>query len=135
MDKIQTAALILILVGALLPALCIIKMQMIKKFKKNATVTKAIINNTEKRIGYKGAVYYMLAIQYKDNAGNIFKSHAIGAKKNIPGSTITIMYKTNNPASFKTDFGKHLPWVLGFSLILFGFLLWLACTLLNYDYY
>jgi hypothetical protein len=34
MDKMQIAVLILILLGALLPTMCVIKMQMIKNFKK-----------------------------------------------------------------------------------------------------
>lgn len=135
MDSIQITVLILILAGTLLPVICIVKMLMIKKFKQNAVITKAIINNAERRRGYKNAVYYMLYIQYKDYAGNIFKGQAIGAKKNIPGSTITIMYQTTNPANYKTDFGKWLPWVLGFSIIFLGLIIWLCYWLLNSGYY
>jgi hypothetical protein len=134
MDRIQITALILILAGTAIPLMCIIKMYMINSFKKNAVITKAIINQTEKRRGMKGAVYYMLAIQYKDHAGNIFTGLAIGAKKHIPGSTIPIMYKTSNPAKYKTDFGKYLPWLLGFSLLFLGLLIWFAYWLLNIEY-
>jgi hypothetical protein len=134
MEQIQIAALILIVAGAAIPAMCIIKMHMIKNFKKNAVITKAIINNTEKRFGLKGSVYYLLFIQYKDNAGNIFYGQSIGTKKNIAGTTISIMYKTTNPANFKTDFGKYLPWLLGFSLAFFGLLVWFAYWLLHQHY-
>lgn len=135
MDSIQIAALILILAGAAVPAMCIVKMLMVKKFKKNAVITQAIINNAERRRGYKNAVYYMLYIQYKDYAGNIFKGHAIGAKKNIPGSTIPVMYSTTNPAKYKTDFGKYLPWLLGFSMIFLLLIICFCYWLLNSGYY
>ncbi len=134
MDRIQIAALILILAGVLIPAMCIIKMYMINSFKKTAAITTALITHSEKRTGMKGSVYYMLAIQYKDHAGNVFTGSAIGAKKHIPGTTIPIMYKTSDPVKYKTDFGKYLPWLLGFSLLLLGLLIWFAYWLLNIEY-
>lgn len=109
-------------------------MLLIKKFLKNAVLTTAFITHSERRTGLKNAVYYMLAIQYKDAAGNIFKGQAIGAKKNIPGCTVPIMYKTTDPANFKTDFGKYLPWLLGFSLILLGLIFWFSYWLLHNTY-
>lgn len=134
MNRIEIAALVLILAGLLMPVLCIVKMLMIKKFKKNAVITTAIITNSERRTGIKNAVYYLLAIQYKDASGNIFTGQAVGAKKNIPGTTVQIMYKINDPANFKTDFGKYLPWLLVFSLLFLGLLIWFSYWLLNTAY-
>lgn len=76
----------------------------------------------------------MLAIQYKDYAGHIFTGSAVGAKKNIPGTTIPIMYNTADPVKYKTDFGKYLPWLLGFSLLFFALLIWLCYWLLTIKY-
>lgn len=134
MDRMQIAVLILFVAGALIPALCIIKMWMIKTFKKNAAITTATITRSEKRTGMKGAVYYMLSVQYKDSAGRVFTGSAVGAKKNIPGTTIPIMYNTTDPTKYKTDFGKYLPWLLGFSLIFFGLIIWFCYWLLSLEY-
>jgi hypothetical protein len=134
MNRIEIAALILIAAGALIPVLCIIKMLLIKRFKKNAVLTTAVITHSERRTGMKNSVYYMLAIQYKDAAGNIFTGSAVGAKKNVPGTTIPIMYASTDPANFKTDFGKYLPWLLGFSLIFLGLLIWFSYWLLHNTY-
>jgi hypothetical protein len=65
----------------------------------------------------------MLAIQYKDDAGRVFTGMAVGAKKNIPGTTVPIMYNTADPSKYKTDFRKYLPWLLGFSLIFLALLI------------
>lgn len=134
MDRIQIAALIFVLAGALMPTLCIIKMQMIKRFKRDAVQTTALITHSERRTGLKGSVYYLLHIEYKDNAGNVFKGWAIGSKKNTPGGTVPVMYKAANPAKYKTDFGRYLPWVLGFSLIFLCLLVWFSYWLLHIEY-
>ena len=134
MDRMQIAVLVLIIAGALTPAMCLIKMWMIKAFKKNAVITTATVTRSEKRSGMKGAVYYMLSIQYKDYAGRVFTASAIGAKKNIPGTTVPIMYKKDDSTKYKTDFGKYLPWWLGFSLIFFGVIIWFCYWLLTTTY-
>ena len=134
MDRMQIAVLILIIAGALMPAMCIIKMQMIKAFKKNAVITTATITRSEKRIGMKGAVYYMLSVQYKDYAGRVFTGSAVGSKKSIPGNTVPIMYKTADPTKYKTDFGKYLAGLLVFSLIFFGLIIWFCYWLLTTTY-
>lgn len=134
MNSIEIVVLILIAAGAVIPVMCVIKMLLIKNFKKNAVLTTAVITHSERRTGLKNAVYYMLAIKYKDAAGNIFAGQAIGAKKNIAGTSIPVMYKTTDPSKFKTDFGKYLPWLLGFSLILLGLLIWFSCWLLDNTY-
>ena len=109
-------------------------MLLIKRFKKNAVLTTAVITRSEKRTGLKNAVYYMLAIQYKDAAGNIFTGQAVGAKRNVPGTSIPIMYASADPAKFKSDFGKYLPWLLVFSLLFLGLLIWFSYWLLHTAY-
>ncbi|MBC7888200.1 MAG: hypothetical protein H7Z13_09930 [Ferruginibacter sp.] len=134
MDRLDIAVLILIVAGTLMPLFCIIKMQMIKKFLKNAAITPAVVTHAEKRTGLKGAVYYLLAIEYKDNSGRLFNGSAIGAKKNAPGTTVPVMYNVDDPTKYKTDFGKYLPWLLGFSLIFLAGILWFSYWLLNLNY-
>jgi hypothetical protein len=134
MNRMEIAALVLTITGALIPVMCVIKMLLIKNFRRNGVVTTAIVTHSERRTGLKNAVYYMLAIQYKDEAGNIFTGQAIGAKKNIAGTTVPIMYKITDPANFKTDFGKYLPWLLGFSLLFLGLLIWFSYWLLHNTY-
>lgn len=137
MDPIQIAALIFLLCGLALPATCIIKMHLIKKFKQKAIVTEAVIINTEKRRGYKSGVYYILSLQYKVlDTGTVFNNaSAICGKNHKPGDTIPLMYLTNNPAKYRTDFGKRLSWILGFSIIFLGPMIWLSYWLLNSGYY
>jgi len=134
MDRIQIVVLILVVSGSLIPAMCMIKMRMIRRFKQNAVITPAIITHSEKRIGMKGSVYYILFIKYNDESGRSFTGSALGSKKNIPGTTVPVMYNINDPTKYKTDFGKYLPWLLGFSIIFLVAIIWFCYWLLHSGY-
>jgi Protein of unknown function (DUF3592) len=137
MDPIQIAALIFLLCGLALPVTCIIKMYMIKKFKQKAITTEAVITNIEKRRAYKGGVYYIFNLRYRVPETNTTYTNAtaLSGKNCKPGDTIPLMYLANNPAKYKTDFGKRLSWLLGFSIIFLGLMIWLSYWLLNSGYY
>ncbi len=136
MDRIQIAALIFILCGLIIPILCIIKMYIIQKFKKEAIVTDAVIINSERRHIYRGGFYYIFSLQYNvPGTAALFDAHAISPKNLQPGDKIPLMYLADNPSKYKTDFGKRLPWIFGFSIIFLGLLTWLCYWLLNSGYY
>jgi hypothetical protein len=134
MDRIEIVVLILISISLVLPVLCIVKMRRLKEFKKTAIVTSALIRSVERRSGYK-SVYYLLTVQYGDLTGKIFMGSAVVAsKKHKPGDFVPLMYLPDNPAKYKTDFGKWLPWVLAFSLVFLGLIIWFCYWLLHIEY-
>ena len=111
-------------------------MYIIKKFKKKAVVTEAVIINKEKRQAYRSGVYYVFGLQYKiPETGDVFNARAVSAKNLNPGDTMPLMYSADDPAKYKTDFGKRLPLILGFSIIFLGLLIWFCYWLLNSNYY
>ena len=134
MNGIEIAALVLISISLVLPVLCVIKIYRLRKFKKNAVVTNAMIRTIEKRTGIRGSVYYILAVQYGDIMGKIFTGSAVTTKKYKIGDFIPLMYLTDNPAKFKTDFGKWLPWMLAFSVVFLGLIIWFCYWLLHIEY-
>ena len=134
MNPIEVVVLILILTGLLLPVLCIVKMYRLKRFRKKAIITNALIRNVERRTGHK-SVYYLLTVQYGDIAGKIFNGTVIfGSKKYRVGGFIPLMYLPGEPSKYKTDFGKGLPWVLAFSLVFLGLIIRFCYWLLQIDY-
>lgn len=114
--------------------MCVVKMYRLKRFMKNAITTSALIRSVEKRSGYR-SYYYLLTIQYGDLTGKIFTGVAIVAsKKHKVGDFIPLMYSADNPAKYKTDFGKWVPWFLAFSLIFLGLIIWFCYWLLHLEY-
>lgn len=123
MDSIQIATLIIFVCGAAVPVLCIIKMHLLNKYKRIAIVTTAIVTYAERRSAYRSGYYYVLSVQYTDQSGILYTAKAVTAKKTAPGDKIPLMYQSSDPANYRTDFGKGLPWLLGLSLIIFGLII------------
>ena len=134
MDAIQTAALVLMIAGVLPLVTCLIKIYLLKKYKAKAAVTTALVTASEKRRGIKNSTYYLLDIQYIIHTGIQYSAQTISWKKYAAGDTLPLMYLTNDPGNFKTDFGKSLKWLLPFSIILIGLILWFCYWLLNQEY-
>ena len=89
------------------------------------SVTTALVTASEKRRGFKNSTYYFLDIKYKlVDTGEQYSAQTISWKKYAAGDTMPLMYLTNDPGNFKTDFGKSLKWLLPFSIILIGLILW-----------
>jgi len=131
MDGIQILALILVLAGAAIPGMFVVKLRRIKKFQSKAMNTTAIVTHSEKRMGLKGSVYYLIFIDYKDITGKVFSGHLIKTKNRAPGTAIPVMYIPADPAKYNTDFGKLLPWLIGISVMFFFLLLWCSYRLLT----
>jgi hypothetical protein len=135
MDAIQGTALFIFVISLVPLAMCLIKIHLLKKYKTKATITMALVTSSEKRGGVRGSVYYLLGIQYKTiDAGKQYDGQTITRKKNTAGDEIPLMYLTNDPADFKTDFGQSLkvllPICLVFSILIGYFCYWL----LNLEY-
>jgi hypothetical protein len=136
MDTIQIASLILIVISFIPLGLCFIKIYLLKKYKAKATITTALVTSSEKRRGYKNSVYYLLGIQYKTiDTGIQYTGQATSLKKYAVGDEIPLMYATNDPANFKTDFGQSLKWLLPISIALIILTGYACYWLLSQEYY
>lgn len=135
MNALQAAALSITLLSFLPLIICLVKFRSLKKFKAGATVTTAAVTASEKRRGIKGAVYYLLDIKYMAPGDIVYTARTISWKKYLPGETIPLMFTTNNPASFKTDFGQSLKWFLSISILLIILVAVFCYWLLNGNYY
>lgn len=136
MNIIQGTALFLMIISLLPLVMCLIKMHLLKKYKAKATITTALVTASEKRRGVKGSVYYLLGIQYKVTGTGIqYTAQTFSVKKYKAGDEIPLMYITNDPSNFKTDFGGSLKWLLPVSIILIVVVAWLCYWLLRLDYY
>lgn len=136
MDVIQGAAVFFIIISLLPLAMCLIKIHLLKKYKSKATITTALVTSSEKRRGFKNSTYYLLGIQYKTiDTGKQYNGQTITRKKHTAGDEMPLMYITNDPADFKTDFGRSLKWLLPVSIILIVMAAWFCYWLLHLDYY
>lgn len=132
----QTAALILGITSTLPLVICLIKMRQLKKYKAKATIITALVTAAEKRKGQKNATYYLLDIQYKAlTTGELYIGKAISWKRYATGDSMPLMYVTDDPANFKTDFGRSLQWLLPISIIIIALVAWLCYWLLTQQYY
>ena len=134
MNAIQTAALVLMTAGVLPLVTCLIKMYLLKKYKAKATIITALVTASEKKRGIKNSTYYLLDIQYIIQTGIQYSAQTISWKKYAAGDILPLMYLTNDPGNFKTDFGKSLKWLLPVSIILIGLIAWFCYWLLNQEY-
>lgn len=134
MDPIQTAALVLILISFLPLVICIIKMNRLKKYKAKATITTAIVTASQKKRGFKNSTYYLLDISYSTDTGIQYSGQTITWKKYAAGDSLPLMYVTNDPGNFKTDFGKSLKWLLPGSIVFIILIALFCCWLLNIEY-
>lgn len=129
MTDIQAVALVIACLAASFPALVLLKMYLVKQFKKKGIVTVANVINEERRTGSKGAVYYIWTVQYRDENARLYRGSMIGYRANAIGATVPIIYKASDPKIFRTEFGKNLPKVLTVSIVFFVvvvvFCLWL----------
>ena len=57
MDPIQTAALVLVIISFLPLVICLVKINLIKKYKARATITTALVTASEKKRGIKNSTY------------------------------------------------------------------------------
>jgi uncharacterized membrane protein len=131
MDPIQTAALVLMIISFLPLAICLVKMHGLKKYKAKATITTAQVTASEKRRGIKNSTYYLLSLQYIIHTGIQYSGQTISWKKYAAGDNIPLMYVTNDPGNFKTDFGKSLKWLLPISILLIVLMAWFCYWLVN----
>ncbi len=134
MDPIRTTALVFMIISFLPLVICLIKIHLLKKYKAKATITTASVTSSEPRRGYKNATYYLLDIQYIIHTGIQYSGRTISRKKYATGDSMPLMYLTDEPGNFKTDFGKALKWLLPISIILIGLMGWFCYWLLNLDY-
>ncbi|MBC7937721.1 MAG: DUF3592 domain-containing protein [Rhizobacter sp.] len=134
MNPINITAVVIMLLAAASPFICIVKMRINKRFRQTAIETTAQIFDVEKRTGHK-STYYIIKFHYKTIDKNIeYTGQTVFGNKNKTGEEITIWYKADNPAVFKTDTSKSLRWALAFSLLFFGLVSWLSIWLLTQTY-
>ena len=130
MNEIQIVALVLVMAGLAIPVMCVVKYLAIKRFRQGAVVTEAEVMESERKTGYR-SVYYILRIKYKTiDGGQLYNGQFISGKKRKIGDTIPLMYANRDPAVFKTDFGKRLPWLFGFGIIFLALICWFCYWLL-----
>ncbi len=135
MDPIETAAWVLMLLSFLPLVICVIKMHGLKKYKAKATTTTAVVTASPKKRGFKNSTYYLLDISYITHTGIQYSGQTISWKKCIPGVNIPIMYVTEDPGNFKTDFGRYLKWMLPMSIVWIFLIACFCYWLLDLDYY
>ena len=134
MNAIQAAALFIFIAGLLPLTICLVKIRLLKKYKAKATITTALVTASETKKGFKNSTYYLLNIQYIIHTGIQYAGQTISWKKYAAGDNIPLMYVTDDPGNFKTDFGKSLRWLLPISIILIGLIGWFCYWLLNLEY-
>lgn len=133
MDPIQTAALVLMIISLLPLSICLVKMHLLKKYKAKATITSALVTASETKKGMKNSTWYLLDIQYITHAGIQYSAQTVSWKKYAAGHHIPLMYLTDDPGNFKTDFGEALKWLLPVSVVLIGMVSWFCYWLLNIE--
>jgi hypothetical protein len=134
MNPVYIIAIVLMLLAACLPIMCLVKMKMNKRFRKKAIKTTAEIFHVEKRNGYR-SIYYIIQLRYKAiDTGVEYRGQTVFGNKNKVKEIIPVWYKADDPAVFKTDDGKWMRWALIFSLIFFALTGWLSVWLLSMEY-
>jgi hypothetical protein len=134
MNAIQAATIILFAASLLPLAICLVKMQQLKKYKAKAAVTTASVAASQKRRGMKNSTYYLLDIKYTIDTGVQYSAQTISWKKYAAGDTIPLMYLPAEPGNFKIDFGQSLKWLLPVSIILIIGIAWFCYWLLAKEY-
>ena len=128
MNELQMAALTFLAFGIAIPIYLLFKLNKINKFKKEGIKSVANVVHAERKIGYKGAILFILSIVYRDQNGTPYAGTITGPRKNVIGDTIPIIFSPQNPAIFKTDFGERLKVELIISMIFLlitaGFCFW-----------
>jgi len=125
------AAILLIIISASIPVKYFVKIHFLMQFRKKAVCTNAEIMYADKHITYREPDCYRLQIQYKMVDKEIFyMAQTMSAKKYKAGDILPLMYLSDRPEQFKTDFGKRLPWILAFSFLFFSIILWFCFLLL-----
>ena len=134
MNPVYIIATIIMALAALLPIMCLVKMQVNKCFQQSALATTADILYVEKRRGYK-STHYLIKLRYKTiDTGIEYTGQTVFGNKIKIGEQIPLWYKATDPAVFKTDEGKWLRWALLISLLFFGLICWLSVWLLSQTY-
>jgi len=134
MDKITIVSIILIALGILPLIIVLIKRRLQKAFMKKAVTTTAIVTNCEKRYGTKGAVYYLLSLEYKTIDGAQIIDGRVGSRKQEQGDIIPLMYLPDKPTKFSIDFGKKIPYAIAITLVFFLLIVWFCIWLSNLEY-
>ena len=98
-----------------------------------AVSTTALVTHCEKRHGLKGAVYYVVSLQYSTKDGKQIQTHSIFSKKRAPGDTVPLMYLQDEPATFSTDFGTKMPLAIAATLVFFVAMALVCCWLINQE--
>ena len=132
MDKLEVICFVLVVLSAIPFVMLLIKRSMQKKFMDKAVTTTALITHCEKRFGLKGAVYYVLSLQYLTKDGQQIQTNSIVSKKRAAGDILPLMYLPGEPAKFSLDFGTKLPLAMAASIVFFGLMLWFCIWLLHY---
>ena len=132
MDKLAIICFVLVVLGAIPFVMVLIKRSRQKNFIDKAVTTTALVTHCEKRYGPKGAVYYVLSLQYLTKDGQQIQTNSIVSKKRAAGDTLPLMYLPGEPAKFSIDFGTKLPAAMAGSLVFFGLILWFCIWLIHY---
>lgn len=133
MNPIHIISLILIVLTASLPVMCLVKMRVNRRFRQQAITTTAEILQVEKKPGSR-STYYIVQLQYVDVAGDTYTGQTVFSRKKEVGDRIPLWYKATDPSIFKTDSGKWLRWVLLVSVLFLASITWLVIWLQGLEY-
>lgn len=135
MEKLTFVYVILLVAGAVPIFMCIIKMNMLKNFKKKAVEVQATITNIEKRIGFRGSRYYLLTLEYMlAGTDQLWNAKSVLFKKHQQGDKIPLWYLADKPAKYSIDNGKRYPVGIILSILFFLLIVCLCYWLSNLNY-
>lgn len=135
MEKLTIVYIILLGAGALPLLICIIKMNMLKKFKKKAEKIMATITHVEKHIGFKGSRYYLVSLEYKMAGTNqLWNAYAKLFKKHQQGDEISLWYLPGNPTKFTIESRKSYLVAIAVTGVFFLLIVWFCYWLSNLEY-
>jgi hypothetical protein len=135
MNTINIACIILISLATMPLLMVLIKMSMLKAFKRKAISTTANITHIEKKRASKGNIYYIITLQYRTiDTARWFIKNSITTKKFETGQTIPLMYLPDKPEKFSIDTGKNYPYMVAFTITLLALILWFCTWLTKLGY-
>jgi hypothetical protein len=135
MNTINIACFILIGLATMPLLMVLIKMSMLKAFKRKAISTTANITHIEKKRASKGNIYYIITLQYRTiDTARWFIKNSITTKKFETGQTIPLMYLPDKPEKFSIDTGKNYPYMVAITITLLLLILWFCTWLTKLGY-
>ncbi len=119
---------------ALFPlVIVLVKRRSQKAFMKQAIHTTAEITHCEKRVGFRGAVYYKLSLQYETTNAVTVNTGIVGFRKYQKGDRIPLMYLPEATATFSIDYGRKTTLAILLTLLFFVAILCFCIWLYRID--